>query len=1489
MSPWRKALSYLHPLRLLRVTAKLILATLAAIYFVVNRSFLFLLAVYVSLYFFVGSSSFTNVIERALGGEIPGFLTFANAQWGPDPTELRVAHVRIMTEKNQEVVHAPAAVFTLDLAGTAAGAIEGMIRRDAPITVLVDKAVVADAFVWVEVRDNGDVGIHKAFDKDGPPRDPSLPPPRNLDIHIDSVELHDTHGWLESPHFNVEFENLDLTGDFHVIEYPGTVNYDIPLAHIGKADIFFKPHVVPGNRPQRLLIPVRDMDVTMLQWRASRFNVARVEGKLPEGTLSFRGMVETDPDRGRRIDGTAVIGISAESDLLQRFFGQVLPLSGAMQLTVNGVTDIQNWADAEVLLQSRQLKLGDLTLSDVDSNFEVSPVLSPAGHYDHRIDIRRLAAQTLGGRVSVTKATYSGVDSSQTFIRPNARRHVLDVTLALQQVNPWALISSSLLGGSDLVPTLPFLDGRLNGRLQLAASLDQGSGVLALQTRTEGLTMNWEGGQRGLPLSSRYGLKGGVRYTFEPPLTPTNDGLAARERVTLTDFGLVSGGDSVGVDGGIDLVDQTLDLTANARIGNLARFIGTLGGSGVAGRFRLSDAKIGGTFDDPAVRGTIRITNAELDGRTIGTISGTVDLSNGMLSLADLSSNTPFGSVKAGGRIRLWRDSLERLDPRLPFVVTRLDVDALDLGKLAPQLGILGVFDVDLRRPVKGAAAAPMKTLLGEVNVAARNITLAGERARRIQGRIIATKDRIRLKDGLIALCRDPPRKGKPGAKCRKGGPNIKATAHVYKRFDDRRGPRFKAHLKTRNLPLRTINVFAGVDDLRGEATADVQIEGRFSAPRFFGTVGLRDFGVGNVELGDAQLDLTWGRAGEIVVTAMQFFDNMTLQESLIDITKGRFKARFDAEIKDLAVFSRLLPALELHPTIDIVGSGKGRFELDPMGRVPWRLRFDAAAGDVTVTVNDGRTRYVSADRVRYRMVPDLLRVVQPVKLVSGKNRDLYVCGGIQDSRWDVELAGEVGTELLTPLAEVRDLVSSLSGSVLIAADVDTANRRGRSGCMQRAGNNIALVRGELARPTFDGTFTTNALTFVPRNLGRQVTFDDGAHLKLRPTNRIGRQLVRVDKGKRALKGEIDDGRFNIFGDLYLQDLTIDDANLTVSGSEIYWASAGEYSLAFNPDVTLNIDDFGDDANRRIDMRGDVLVTEGKYFKSFDSFARAFGAVAGGEGEGYERPLTERVPWLKSLRMNLDVRSNNLAVQSAFPTGKLDLEARLDINVAGTLDTVQVRRRVDILPDGTISYNLFQRDFEVRNGYLEFDGDEGPRIELRAEAEVEYLQARGAGRPDEERQVTVIVLISGRLPDDLNIELSSQPGGFTQADLERLIVTGKPLQDQTSAFEDNLFSFDLGSFVNRLLKAPFVDAVRLGLTQEGFVDTQIVTKFGRDVSLRTRAVQEAGDSTRLSARFEFRLTDNVVLEGRAIRSTGNDFVNNNDRYEARIKYRIPLD
>ncbi len=1487
----RKLLRTLHAGRLLRVGVKLLLAALVATYLFINRSFLFLLGLYVSLYFFVGSTTFTDLVEDALASEIPGFVSFANAQWGPDPSELRFAHVRIFSENNQEVVHAPAAVFQLDIASTVTGAVETMVRSDAPITVMFDKAVVTDPWVWVEIRDDGSVGLHKAFDTPSTPRDPDAPAPRDLNIHIASVSILDSNGWVESPHFNVEWEGLHLSGDFHVVEFPGTVNFDLPLAKIGIADVYFKPHVIPGTRPSRAHLPIRDLDVTLLQWRGTKFNVARTRGKLDDGAMSFRGWIDTKPER-LRIDGTVTADVGADSMLLSQLFGEVLPMSGAVNVTVSGATDIKRWADAEVLVQSRHLEVGDLTLSDLDASLGISPILSVAGHYDHRIDIGRLTTRALGGRVSVAKASYSSVDSRHRLLRPDAQRRSLDVTLELQKVNPWTLITSSALQGPSLGVSLPFLDGALDGRLKLVATQDTGTGATTLHARTGGVTMSWEGGQRGLPLAARYDLNGDLSYALTPPLAPGNDGLRQAESITFEEFGLVSGSDAVTVNGAVDLAARRLNLAASARIGSLGKFVGSLGGSGVDGRLTLQEARLGGTLDDPSLRGVVRITNAELDGRPIGTISGAADLDDGVLVVSDLFSDTPFGTVRASGRVRLWRDDLGHPDPRLPFTIHKLSVDALDLGRLSPQLGLQGVWDVKQSRPLSGNADAPLESLTGELGVNARNVTIAGERARRIQARIVAARDSFRLRDGVINLCRDPTRKRRSGAACRKGGPNITLTGQLDKGFGGPLGPRFKSHIKTRNMPLRTFNVFAGVDDMRGEVTSDIQIEGRFAAPRFFGSVTLDDFGVGNVELGDARLDLTWGRAGEIVVTAMQFFDNMTLQESLIDISKGRFKARFDADIQDLAVFSRLLPALKLHPAIDIVGTGKGRFELDPTGRVPWRLRFDAAPGDVTVTVNDGRTRYVSGDHVRYRMLPDQLRVLAPVRLQSASARDVYVCGGIQNDRWDLEVAGEIGSELLTPLSEVRDLFSALDGSVLVAADPETAKQGRRSRCLQRAGDNLMLVRGELGTPTFQGTLISHKLSFTPRTFGRSVTLDDGGRLKLRVTNRPGRQLVRVEAGKHSLRGEIEDGRFDISGDLYLQDLAIDDADLAVSGSEIYWSSAGEYNLTFNPDVNLDVTDFGDDGTRRIRMTGDVLVTDGNYFKSFDSFARAFGAVTGGGEESYARPLTERVPWLKSLTMGLDVTSTNFTVQSAFPTGKLDLEARLDVTLSGSLDSVTVKRRIDILPDGTITYNLFRRDFEIRHGYLEFDGEgDRPRIELRADTEVEYLEraAGGDDRPEEDKQVTVIVMITGRLPDDLNIELSSQPGGFTQADLERLIVTGKPLRDTASAREDTLFSFDFGNFVNKLLKAPFVDAVKLGLTQEGFVDTQIVTKFGRDVSLRTRAVQEAGDSTRLSARFEFRLTDDIVLEGRAVRSTGNDFTNANERYEARIKYRIPLD
>jgi hypothetical protein len=458
----------------------------------------------------------------------------------------------------------------------------------------------------------------------------------------------------------------------------------------------------------------------------------------------------------------------------------------------------------------------------------------------------------------------------------------------------------------------------------------------------------------------------------------------------------------------------------------------------------------------------------------------------------------------------------------------------------------------------------------------------------------------------------------------------------------------------------------------------------------------------------------------------------------------------------------------------------------------------------------------------------------------------------------------------------------------VVAPDDAYAADAARRGCLTGASNAVLRVSGPLDAPVFSGKLAAKGVSLSPRSFGRTFSLAQGATVTLRPGKGVGRQRVAFPRQAR-LRGDLDDGTFALWGSVDFDRFSLDDADLSVVGTDLFFASSGEFNLTFNPSVHLAVSDFGRPQSRRMALSGDVVIVDGTYYKSFDSFARAFGAATGGARDAYQEPLTERVPWLKDLALNLDVTSTVLAVRSPFPFGRADLDARVDVSVSGTLDKPQVFNRIDLLPGGVISYRVLGREFELLSGSLDFSGDPGrPRIDLQAQTEVEFLERVGSGDESEERQVTIIVTITGTLPDDLSIQLSSTPGGFDQADLQSLILAGKPLDDDVLAREDNLFSFDIGRFVDALLAAPFVDAINVGLTQDGFVDTELVTKFGRDLRLRTRAVQESGDATRLTARFQFRISDSVVLEGSVDRSTGAT-ADEHETYQTRIKYRIHLD
>ncbi len=77
------------------------------------------------------------------------------------------------------------------------------------------------------------------------------------------------------------------------------------------------------------------------------------------------------------------------------------------------------------------------------------------------------------------------------------------------------------------------------------------------------------------------------------------------------------------------------------------------------------------------------------------------------------------------------------------------------------------------------------------------------------------------------------------------------------------------------------------------------------------------------------------------------------------------------------------------------------------------------------------------------------------------------------------------------------------------------------------------------------------------------------------------------------------------------------------------------------------------------------------------------------------------------------------------------------------------------------------------------------------------------------------------------------------------------------------------------------------MDSSGDWQSEILTRLGRYASLQARAGSEAGDTTRLTAKFGFQVSDRVTLEGNVDRKTSSTTAS--ETYQVKIKYRIPLD
>jgi hypothetical protein len=314
---------------------------------------------------------------------------------------------------------------------------------------------------------------------------------------------------------------------------------------------------------------------------------------------------------------------------------------------------------------------------------------------------------------------------------------------------------------------------------------------------------------------------------------------------------------------------------------------------------------------------------------------------------------------------------------------------------------------------------------------------------------------------------------------------------------------------------------------------------------------------------------------------------------------------------------------------------------------------------------------------------------------------------------------------------------------------------------------------------------------------------------------------------------------------------------------------------------------------KRLDTTPDVLVegalilSEGRFYKSFDVLSQAVGDALSGRGDVYSRSLLDAIPWLQTARLAVDIKAEDFQIQTALPLARTDLPARFDLSLRGTVARPTLFRRIDLLPGGQLTYFVFERAFRVTSGAVDFDGPlESPIIDITAQTPIAYLaRASTDALDEEEREVMVTLRVLGRVPD-LKIELSADDATLDQTDIQSLLLTGKPRGDLDRAQESRVVSADLAGVINGLLSAPFVRTASVGVGQKGAMEYRVGTCFAPNLCFDTTTVADDTETT-LRARFSLLLGDNLVCEG-TLRRSDAATTTNQQTYQARCRYRIPL-
>jgi hypothetical protein len=1439
-----------------------ILRTVAVgLYLAVTRAILLVVVLVPSLYFVLNSSPFPGQLTRFLRTVLPGTIEIGTLQIAPIPWKVDILDVRIRAPDGESIIAVGTLRVTVDLLPL----VRWVAGRDPDIVVHLPEVRLYDYEAMIDFNPDGHLRLVDAFsvrkDPDAPPPPPPTGPRQAVRLVFDRVVGERGSCRVSFPEWDVRVEDIALEARFELETSPTThvkvmssrVSWTHGIGHVRAA-------------PQTSLIP---REVVLGPGGVEGFVYDWDRISYQHAAFAFPGM-DLDSRNGflawsenLRYQGEADLEFADGSPLIQTATGG--KVTGPLRIDVDGRGDA---FDPRFTLNvtSPGMALSGVDLGRVE--MALTGGLEETGRY--AFQGIRFVTDSSRGKVKLDGGVLYPFGSSEGIAADGA--FVLDA----EALNIPTLLRD--LGVEPPAPPAP-LPRVVSGHLQVRAEVASwATGVASAHV---------SGSLEGL-LSPGTLLAGAdVSVTLDASANVTGD--YTRPAIRVEELAIRSGPDSARARGTVDLARGELDASGQVDK-DLKSLLSALGMRG-RGRATLSDLRVHGPLKAPNASALATVTGLSIDPWEVDQARARLSWKDGSLSLTTLEASTPYGALTASDvAVRLLDPKSFRPLPSPRLSVRQVLAPALDLARIPPLKD----------GPVKGKASLevdrldldlgnPLHTLDGAIRASASWMVVSGRPLTGVSVEATAASGVVTLSSVGASL---------------KGGGRARVTGTL-----DLPAGRFEAVLDGEELSLPVVAGMKQDGALQGVVNIHATASGPYLDPVLDAHVDANGVAYGDQRFGDLSFDAARNSGGNLMLSSDRFLPRMHLNEaSGLTWADGHFTG-----LVVMIDLNRVTPQ-------DIVPSIKQR---DLWGQLTGNLQVRMGFGSggtleaALTSPPDGLRlgffdREVALKNVE-KLVVAVLRdgSVSVTGLALDDGRDvLRVCGTVLDPDGNMRLwvRGPVGAYWLRQFGSV---FSVSDGYVRLSGAPGATVGAAPPGCGPSiaAGDGPVVVSGTFSRPLVDGEVRVGGIEIGIRDFGDVLRIQEGGRILLSSSDGRLRASIPQDGW---IRGTLGDGAFTLHGDAAFDGLVPAEGEIQLDGAGLRFVSAGEYFLVGNPSVTAQFEGLGTPGQSRLRISGRVAITEGSYHKNFGIVGRSFSGLAGPRVAAPQgRSLEDVVPWLADADLDLAVTAPRFGVRSKLDVGSTDFDISMDLRVKGKVKAPELWNRVEILPGGTVTYEVVRRVFEVVRGRVDFDGPpDQPLVDLTART---FIQIQGASTqstavasrfdPDAAMSgaltqgIQVSLKVAGRYPD-LDITLASNSKAYNQTDLQYLVLTGALPQGGVAGsagqvFNVGLLTEEVTGVVTRLLLGSLVDAINLGVSPAGGVSVDVIAHLGSRLRFETQVQQTTGaGSAWYTAGFHVRLTDYLSLEGRVLSVSQGAFdksVEAGNKYETKLRFRIPIE